>query len=128
MFAVTEARDYRFLMSELPRVALLTIPFTGFDRGLVEGITRYAQLHGPWVFYLSGDPPGVPVLTVVPDSHSGKFRNVDAENLATGTVLADLRRWKITGVIGRIQSAKVARRILASGLPAIATWSIASHR
>src|SRR5262249_46085541 len=104
-------------MSQSPRVVLMTIPFTRFDRGLVEGIARYAQLHGPWVFYLSGDSPDLP--PPVPDSHSGDLRGPwhDARPAAP---FPDLRRWKATGVIGRIQSAKVERRILASGLPAIA--------
>lgn len=106
-------------MSAAPRVVLLTIPFTGFDRGLVEGVARYAQLHGPWVFYLSGDHPGVP--TPVPDSHSGVFRwSPAAARTEVATPFPDLRRWNATGVIGRIQSPVIARKILASGLPAIA--------
>jgi LacI family transcriptional regulator len=108
-------------MADSPRVALLTIPFTGFDRGLIEGISRYAQLHGPWVFYLTGDPQEVPVPVPVPDSHSGVFRgNFGGGRVSGEPDLPDFRRWKVTGIIGRIQSAKIARRILASGLPTIA--------
>ncbi len=48
-------------MTETPRVVLLMIPFAGYDRGLLQGIARYTQLHGPWMFCLSGDHPGVPM-------------------------------------------------------------------
>ena len=58
-------------MAETPRVVLSVIPFTGFDRGLLDGIARYAQFHGPWVFYFSGDYPDVPVP--IADSVSGEF-------------------------------------------------------
>jgi hypothetical protein len=48
-------------MTKTPRVVLMMVPFAGYDRGLLEGIARYTHLHGPWVFYLSGDYPAVPL-------------------------------------------------------------------
>lgn len=105
-------------MSGTPRVALLMIPFAGYDRGLLEGIARYAQLHGPWVFFLSGDYPEVPLPT--PDSLSGKFIGAEyMSSVVTGVSLPDLRRWGVNGFIGRIQSVKMAEKLLASGLPVI---------
>jgi LacI family transcriptional regulator len=107
-------------MAQAPRVVLLMIPFTGFDRGLLDGIARYAQVQGPWSFYLSGDYPEVPLPA--PDSLSGAFQWPDFAIAAEVSELPfpNLRRWQATGVIARIQSAKIARKILASGLPVIA--------
>lgn len=94
------------------------IPFAGYDRGLLEGISRYAQLHGPWVFFLSGDYPEVPLPT--PDSVSGKFVGQEyMSSVVQNVSLPDLRRWGVDGIIGRIQSAKMAEKLLASGLPII---------
>ena len=48
-------------MTATPRVVLLMHPFAGYDRGLLEGIARYVQLHGPWVFCLAGEHRGIPM-------------------------------------------------------------------
>jgi LacI family transcriptional regulator len=106
-------------MAETPRVVLLMIPFTGYDRGLLDGIARYTQLRGSWMFYLSGDYPEVPLPA--PDSLSGGFQWPGY--IAAGTVnmpFPDLRRWRAEGIIGRIQSPRIARKILAARLPVIA--------
>jgi LacI family transcriptional regulator len=106
-------------MAETPRVVLSVIPFTGYDRGLLDGIARYAQLHGPWVFYFSGDYPEVPLPA--PDSLSGRFNGPEYVSEAVAPApFPNLRKWKANGVIARIQSARVARKILASGLPVVA--------
>ncbi len=105
-------------MNESPRVALLMIPFAGYDRGLLEGIARYAQLHGPWVFFLSGEYPEVPFPAS--DSLSGNFIGQEyMSSAATGVSLPNLRKWGVNGLIGRIQSQKMAERLLATGLPVI---------
>ena len=105
-------------MNESPRVALLMIPFAGYNRGLLEGIARYAQLHGPWVFFLSGEYPEVPFPTS--DSLSGNFIGQEyMSSAATGVSLPNLRKWGVNGLIGRIQSQKMAERLLATGLPVI---------
>ena len=106
-------------MPEAPRVVLLMIPFTGYDRGLLEGIARYTQVQSPWVYYLSGDYPEVPLPS--PDSLSGAFHWPEyVSGAAAQTPFPDLRRWRANGVIGRIQSARIARKVLASRLPVIA--------
>ncbi len=104
-------------MSETPRVVLLMFPFAGYDRGLLHGIARYSQLHGPWVFCLSGDHPRVPM----PD-----YDSVGGESLSNRRVSMfrrgesfDLRRLEATGFIGRIQTRKIAEAVLAAGLPVI---------
>lgn len=106
-------------MSESPRVVLLMIPFTGYDRGLLDGIARYTQLHRPWMFYLSGDYPEVPLPA--PDSLSGAFQWPEyVRGTEANMPFPDLRRWRANGVIARIQSTKIARKILDSRMPVIA--------
>ena len=105
-------------MTKTPRVVLMMVPFAGYDRGLLEGIARYTHFHGPWVFYLSGDYPEVPLPSS--DSLSGKLTGLEyVSGVVPATPLPSLRRWGATGVIGRIQSARIARKILAAGLPLI---------
>ena len=77
-----------------PRVALLIETARGYGRGLLRGIVRYARLHGPWAFYVT---PG------------------DFEQM-----LPKMRQWDGTGIIARIETPRVARAILQSGLPTIA--------
>jgi LacI family transcriptional regulator len=105
-------------MSETHRVVLLMIPSTGYDRGLLEGITRYAQIHGPWVFYLAGDHPDVPLP--LSDSISGNLtERMYASRGAARRLIPNLQRWRATGVIGRILDLEMAKNLLSSGLPII---------
>ena len=105
-------------MIDTPRVVLLMHPFAGYDRGLLEGIARYAQLHGPWVFCLAGEHPEVPTLES--DSTSDKMFPVGAIRKHSRKASFSLRRLGAAGVIGRIQTPAIARTLLASGLPLIA--------
>ena len=101
-----------------PHVLLLMIPFAGFDRGLLEGIARYTQLHGPWIIYFSGDwQEG----TWAPSDRVGKepTRSDHRSAMVATAPLPNLRRWPATGVIGRIQTPEIARKILVPGLPII---------
>jgi LacI family transcriptional regulator len=107
-------------MSKTPRVLLLMIPSSWYDRGLLEGITAYAQVHGPWVFYLSGDHPDLPVP--ISDSFSGPLpRQVYVGSERPGTLWSNLERLKPTGVIGRVQNRQMAERLLAAKLPVVAS-------
>jgi LacI family transcriptional regulator len=105
-------------MTETPRVALLMIPFAGYDRGLLQGIARYTQLHGPWVFCLSGDHPGVPMPRT--ESINGEIIEVKLTAGFTRRTPFRLQRLGASGIIGRISSPAVARTLLVSGLPVIA--------
>lgn len=105
-------------MANTPRVVLLMIPFSGYDRGLLDGVARYCQLHGPWVFYLSGDYPEVPLPFAENLSGNLTSREYLAGPLRSSP-LPDLRRWGATGVIGRVQTPAIARRILSARLPLI---------
>ena len=42
-------------MFKAPKVMLLIAPTRAFDRGLLQGIARYANEYGPWTFYR--EPP-----------------------------------------------------------------------
>lgn len=106
-------------MPSTPQVVLLMVPFAGFDRGLLDGIARYAQLHGPWVFFLSGDDPRLPLPAS--DSVTGNATNLaGASQMLNMLPLPDLVRWGATGVIGRIHTRRIATRIAKAGIPVIA--------
>jgi LacI family transcriptional regulator len=79
---------------DIPKVALLIETARGYGRDLLRGIVRYARLHGPWSFYVT----------------PGDFEQA----------LPKMRQWGGTGIIARIATPKVAKAILASGLPTIA--------
>lgn len=80
-------------MVQIPRVALLIETSRGYGRELLRGVARYASLHGPWEFFLT------PADFV--------------------QELPDMKAWGGTGIIARIETAQLARRILDSGLPVI---------
>lgn len=42
-------------MLEARKIIVLIVPARAYDRGLLRGIARYANLHGPWIFYR--EPP-----------------------------------------------------------------------
>src|SRR5690242_6798237 len=41
----------------LPRVALLIETFRSYPRNVVRGISDYARVHGPWLFWLPTEMP-----------------------------------------------------------------------
>ena len=99
-------------------MVLLLHPFAGFDRGLLEGIARYARLNGPWIFCFAGEYPEVPVI----DSDS-VYGGQYSLNLARQTVnkgAFSLSRLGASGIIGRIQTPAIARALLKANLPAVA--------
>jgi len=105
-------------MTGTPRVVLLMHPFAGYDRGLLEGIARYAQLHGPWVFCLAGEHREVPMPES--DSTSDKMFPEGPIRRRSRRESFSLRRLDAAGIIGRIQTPAIARTLLSSGLPVIA--------
>jgi LacI family transcriptional regulator len=110
-------------MDETLRIVLLFIPSSWYDRGLLEGITSYAQLHGRWMFHLSGDHPELPIP--VSDSFSGDLcQQYYLPSKGSNAQLPNFERLKTAGIIGRIQSAEMAKKLLASGLPVIASINL----
>lgn len=103
-------------MAAVPRVVLMMSASAGYERGLLRGIARYAQHHGPWVVFLAGEQPGVPlpsaeVLAVDASARRPSLRR------ASGL---DLRGLGATGVIGRLHTPQIVKTVLASKLPVIA--------
>jgi LacI family transcriptional regulator len=101
-------------MTKVPRVVLMMSSGAGYERGLLRGIARYARHHGPWVFFLAGEQPGVPLPTTEAYAHRRLSQN--------GRPLPrlDLEGLGATGVIGRLHTPQIAEAVLASGLPVIA--------
>ena len=77
-----------------PNVALLIETSNAYARGLLRGIRRYVREHGPWSLYL------------------GEQRRGEA----APTWLA---RWRGDGIIARIETAAIARAVLAAKQPAV---------
>ncbi|HEV2495513.1 MAG TPA: DNA-binding transcriptional regulator [Terriglobia bacterium] len=74
---------------------------TEYGRGLLRGILRYSRLRGPWSLYVA---PG----------HLEQ-------------VLPRAKSWSGNGIIARVRSAEMARRIRATGLPFVASSLDESH-
>jgi LacI family transcriptional regulator len=105
-------------MAQPYRVVLLLLTYAKYDRALLRGVARYARLHGPWAFFLSGEDPLVPM----PQMEAVSAFTFPLEHL-TGTrrklLLPNLSRWRATGIIGRIQTPEIANEVLRSQLPLI---------
>ena len=82
------------MKSQVPKVALLIETSRGYGRSMLRGIVRYASLYGPWQFYVT----------------PGDFEQA----------LPAMEQWGGTGIIARIETARVARAIIQSGLPTVA--------
>jgi LacI family transcriptional regulator len=81
-------------MRRLPHIALLIETSREYGRGLLRGVARYHQEHGPWSIYF--EPHG---LNERPPSW--------------------LKDWRGDGIIARIDDRRTADLILATGLPAV---------
>jgi LacI family transcriptional regulator len=81
-------------MPGVPKVALLVETARGYGRGVLRGIVRYARLHGPWAFYVT----------------PGDFEQA----------LPKMEQWGGTGIIACVETPRVSKSILASGLPVVA--------
>lgn len=81
-------------MRRLPHIALLIETSREYGRGLLRGVSRYHQDHGPWSIYF--EPHG---LDEPPPSW--------------------LKNWRGDGILARIDDRRTADVILATGLPAV---------
>ena len=81
-------------MARLPHVALLIESSREYGRGLLRGVARYHQEHGPWSIYF--EPHG---LNERPPSW--------------------LKHWHGDGILARIDNRRTADLIIATGLPAV---------
>ena len=106
-------------MLSVPRVVLLMTSHAGYDRGLLRGIARYARNHGPWVFFLAGEQPGVPIPNLA-STAVWSARTASRSITPQRSSPLDLKGLGATGVIGRLYTPRIADVVLASKLPAIA--------
>jgi LacI family transcriptional regulator len=81
-------------MPRLPHIALLIETSREYGRGLLRGVARYHQEHGPWSIYF--EPHG---LNEPPPSW--------------------LKTWRGDGILARIDNQRTADMILRTGLPAV---------
>ena len=81
-------------MTKIPHIALLIETSREYGRGLLRGVARYHQEHGPWSIYF--EPHG---LNDRPPYW--------------------LKHWKGDGILARIDDRRMADAILATRLPAV---------
>ncbi|QDU88438.1 Xylose operon regulatory protein [Pirellulimonas nuda] len=81
-------------MPKTPHVALLIETSREYARGLLRGVARYQQEHGPWSIYF--EPHGLD--DPLPEWLVG---------------------WKGDGILARVNSRDMAETIVASGIPAV---------
>ena len=86
-------------MAEIPKVMLLLEKSRAYSRGLLRGIAKYSNLHGPWTFY--EEPP------FYMNAGGGKQS------------LNQLKDWGVDGIIMR--DTEKTQRIISMGLPTIVT-------
>jgi LacI family transcriptional regulator len=77
----------------LPRVLLLVETSTSWGRRLIEGVINYSRAHGPWTLYL--EPRGI-----------GESESLPA-------------RWTGNGIIARIPTPAMMRRLKQTKLPVV---------
>jgi len=88
-------------MTKIPKVILLIDTSRAYGRGLLRGIAKYSNLHGPWIF--NWRPPF--------------YRETGREEIA----LSQLKDWSGDGIIIREQKKTI--EIISMGLPTIvAPW------
>ncbi len=86
-------------MSEIPKVLLMISTSMAYGRGLLRGIARYAQLHGPWEFHRSPpfylNPQTAEVPAAVPDAI------------------------RMNGIIAYVYDDDTAKKIIPNNVPAV---------
>ena len=99
------------LVMKITRVIVLIESSRSAGRGLLRGITKYAQLFGPWIFY-RGAPfyrSSSHVSEVILDQKSG--RKIDMAAL--------IKKSDAHGIITYISDLKTARMNIPKGFPAV---------
>ena len=86
-------------MAEIPKVMLLLEKSRAYSRGLLRGIAKYSNLHGPWTFY--EEPPF--------------YMNAGGKKQS----LNQLKDWGVDGIIMR--DTEKTQPIISMGLPTIVT-------
>jgi LacI family transcriptional regulator len=92
--SLSDLTDARVSMNKIPTIALLIETSREYGRGLLRGVSRYHQEHGPWSIYF--EPHG---LSERPPSW--------------------LKNWSGDGILARINDRQMAETILTTGLPVV---------
>jgi len=82
-------------MKKVPKVILLVDFIGGYNYGLLCGIAKYSNLHGPWAFYS------------------------EFENVKETRSLPQLRKWGANGIIAHFQDKAIAQKVIAMNLPTV---------
>jgi len=85
-----------------PRVALVVETSLASGRDILRGIGRYVREHGPWSIY-----------------HAPRGLEESAPSW--------LRDWDGDGIIARLQNARIAEAVVASGIPAVDVLGVVRH-
>ncbi len=83
-------------MPKIPKVVLMVGPVGEYIQGILRGVVKYANQHGPWTFYCEPKRPG-----------------------QQDRILPQLDCSEADGIIARIPNNKRARSRLPSGIPTI---------
>ena len=81
-------------MTKIPKIALLIQTSRAYGRGILRGISSYVQSNRPWSIYHDERIPG-------------------------DSMPEWLRRWKGDGIIGWLESSRLARKIARIGIPTV---------
>jgi LacI family transcriptional regulator len=79
--------------SSPPKVAVLIETSTAYGRGLLRGISRFANAEGKWALYLK------------PSGKDGALKN--------------LKDWNVDGILVRVHHRHLADQVLGAGLPVV---------
>jgi hypothetical protein len=104
-----------------PRVVLLIYPHAAYDSALLRGTMRYSREHGPWVFYLSWEYPGLPLaMFEALNAHEERISLQRTTDVQSRVRLPDFGEWSATGVLGRLQTPAIVEQVMRSRLPTAA--------
>jgi LacI family transcriptional regulator len=107
-------------MSDAPRVILLIYPNAAYDSAVLRGIMRYSREHGPWVFYLSCEYPGLPLtMSEAVNAHDDRI-SLPRSATRSRFRLPSFEDWGATGVLGRLQTPAIVDQVMDSKLPVVA--------
>ena len=120
LFKFSDPHRNRTDMAE-PRVVLLIYPHAAYDSALLRGIMRYSREHGPWVFYLSWEYPGLPLtMFEALNAHEERISLQYTTGVQSRVRLPDFGEWGATGVLGRLQTPAIVEQVMRSRLPTVA--------
>jgi LacI family transcriptional regulator len=81
-------------VSHAPNIAVLVELSNSHARGLIRGVSRYAQTHGPWKLHL-------------------------LERLRPKDIQRSLKTWQCDGLIAKVKTPAIAEQLGKSGIPVV---------